>query len=48
MPYTCAKFEINQSMRRVSLVGSKLLLLNGAKKKNVKKMGNFQKYIRIL
>ena len=35
MPYRCAKFERNQSISRVSLVGSKLLLQNGAKKKKM-------------
>ena len=46
MPYSCTKFERNRSTRRVSLVGAKLLLQNGAKKKkNMKKMGHFQKHI---
>ena len=45
MPYMCAKFERNQYTARVFFFGSKLLLLNGAKEKTVKKMGNFQEHI---
>ena len=42
VPYTCAKFKRNRSTGRVFLVGSKLLLWNGAKKKKkVKKMEQF-------
>ena len=40
MPY-----ERNWYTRRVSLVGSELLLYNSVKKNNVKKMGNFQEHI---
>ena len=41
MPYQYNKFERNRSTGRVFLVGSKLLLYNGAKKKKkkVKKIG---------
>ena len=42
MPYRCAKYERNQLMRRVYLVGSQLLLYNSTKKEKImKKMGQF-------
>ena len=40
--YKCTKFERNWSIRRLLLVGSKLVFWNSAKKKkNVKKFGQF-------
>ena len=41
VPYMCANFERNRSMRKVSLVGLKLLLCNDVKKKKMwRKWGN--------